>query len=905
VSSSTVTIPRQRSAHGRGRRDPGERLDEAAQLVARALALADRDPETAERLAGQVLRLRSLPPELRLDARLALGRAAWVRRDTTSAVSALRAAARIAAAAGFPERAAQAGLTLAAALAERGHTRAALRALSAAEPYLDGVDAARLAGQRAYVHHLEGRLGEALVGYRTAHDAFRQLGDELRQAVALHNMALLHTHAGALGQAAAELARARELFDRAGERRHAADAAANLGWVLARQGLVPQALRWFDVADGALGPHAGGDPEAARHRAEALLDARMLPEAWDAACAAASGVAARGTPGPAVECRLLAARVALLQGDLDAAREQAAAAQQAAGTRFPALGALARHLTVVADLQSGVAGAAASRARRSALRVADLLAEEGWQLQAVGARVVAARLALAAGHPDAARSDLAGAIGIRARGSLELRLAAVHARALLHVVEGDPAAARAALRAGVRDLDRHRLSLGATELQTLATGHALELLGLGLGLALEAGDAWEVLTWSERGRAASLRSRPPDDPALTESLDALRQSAAATERALLDGSDPRRALARQVALEREVRRRSLTVDASGTPSPGVRLDRAGLRRALGEAVLLQLVEHRGRAYGVLVRGAAVRGRGTLLRDLGPVDVIAGELDALRFAAARLARGTGSSRALEAAAAGYATAAARIDAALVAPFAGLLADRPLLLTPSGPWHAVPWAALPTCAGRVVAVAPSTGLWLRTTGSGPDDGGGVVVVAAGPGLADAGSEVAGVLGVHPGARTLEGGAATAQAVLRALDGAALAHIAAHGSFRADNPQLSALRLADGPLTVYDLETLRTPPRTLVLTACDVGLSRVHSGEEVQGFAAALLTLGARAVVASVAPVADDLAAALAVDLHRELRDHDRVAPALSAVQHRWRRNGPREAATAASFVCFGGG
>jgi CHAT domain-containing protein len=186
---------------------------------------------------------------------------------------------------------------------------------------------------------------------------------------------------------------------------------------------------------------------------------------------------------------------------------------------------------------------------------------------------------------------------------------------------------------------------------------------------------------------------------------------------------------------------------------------------------------------------------------------------------------------------------------------------------------------------------------------------VVVAAGPGLEDADREVAGVLGVHPAARGLAGEDATASAVLDALDGAALAHVAAHGSFRSDNPQLSALRLADGPLTVYDLETLRTPPAALVLTACDVGLSRVHSGEEVQGFAAALLTLGARAVAASVAPVADDLAAAFAVDLHRELHvgPHGRVrlAPALAAVQHRWRGAGARAAATAASFVCFGGG
>src|SRR4029453_10552456 len=111
----------------------------------------------------------------------------------------------------------------------------------------------------------------------------------------------------------------------------------------------------------------------------------------------------------------------------------------------------------------------------------------------------------------------------------------------------------------------------------------------------------------------------------------------------------------------------------------------------------QLVEHRGHAYGVVVRGAAVPGRATLLRDLGPVDGIAEELDALRFAAPRLAGGTGSARTLDAGAAGYAAAAARIDAALLAPFADLLEDRPLVLTPSGRGHAVPWPALPPLAG----------------------------------------------------------------------------------------------------------------------------------------------------------------------------------------------------------------
>ena len=51
--------------------------------------------------------------------------------------------------------------------------------------------------------------------------------------------------------------------------------------------------------------------------------------------------------------------------------------------------------------------------------------------------------------------------------------------------------------------------------------------------------------------------------------------------------------------------------------------------------------------------------------------------------------------------------------------------------------------------------------------------------------------------------------ARRVLGALDGAPLAHIAAHGTFRADSPLFSSLRMDDGPLTVHDFERLGRAP------------------------------------------------------------------------------------------------
>src|SRR5205085_12534957 len=118
----------------------------------------------------------------------------------------------------------------------------------------------------------------------------------------------------------------------------------------------------------------------------------------------------------------------------------------------------------------------------------------------------------------------------------------------------------------------------------------------------------------------------------------------------------------------------------------------------------------------------------------------------------------------------------------------------------------------------------------------------------------AEIDALGGLYPSSVRLTGAAATTTRLREALDGVAVAHVCAHGSFRADNPLFSSLELADGPLTVYDLEALRRAPATMVLSSCDAGLSAVHPGDELLGLAAALLALGTRTLVASLLPVPD---------------------------------------------------
>jgi CHAT domain-containing protein len=221
--------------------------------------------------------------------------------------------------------------------------------------------------------------------------------------------------------------------------------------------------------------------------------------------------------------------------------------------------------------------------------------------------------------------------------------------------------------------------------------------------------------------------------------------------------------------------------------------------------------------------------------------------------------------------------------------------------------MPWAALPGLVGRPVTIAPSAALWLAAAATAPSTfttGPGVALVA-GPGLAGAHAEVTDLAARYTGARVLTGADATVSAVTASVDGAAMAHIAAHGTFRADNPLFSALTLADGALTVYDLERLRTAPRCMVLSSCDAGLSAVRPGDALMGLAAAVLGLGTETLIASVSPVPDEGASLLMAALHAELAAGSGPAMALARAASSLDVGDHRMQAVAAGFACFGSG
>ena len=273
-------------------------------------------------------------------------------------------------------------------------------------------------------------------------------------------------------------------------------------------------------------------------------------------------------------------------------------------------------------------------------------------------------------------------------------------------------------------------------------------------------------------------------------------------------------------------RRRLVGVTNGTGPVRAGLDVDRLVDEVGDATFVELFEVDGRLRSVVVTGGRVRAY-----DVGSAADATAAVDAARFVLRQAARG----RPVR-----LADIRARLQTALLGPSVAAFGTGPVVVSPTASLHATPWGLLPALAGVPVTVVPTASAWLRARGSRARRHGRVLV--AGPGLASGGAEVPLVAAQHPEAVVLSDGSATVEGCLRAMDGAELVHVAAHGRFRADNPMFSALELDDGPLTVHDFERLRRAPHRFVLSACDSGVlvpvgaeraPRAGHGSDVDGY------------------------------------------------------------------------
>ncbi|MGW0196582.1 CHAT domain-containing protein [Nonomuraea sp. NPDC003201] len=880
-----------------------------ADLLPLALSRPHQALEQARQLLG-----RDPPPFEASVARQAIGIVLREFGDIDAAVDELRTARRLARLSRSADREADVLATLGVALVFAGRTTAGRKALDLAVLNSAGRLRGRIQLRRGGVLVVLGHYREALADLNGAIAVLRLAGDRMWEARALTERAFCHLALGSVRQAAADLGQTEEMFRATGQELESADAVAHRGVLALHIGDLPTALACFDAAAERFERLGVSDPSLSAHRCRALLAAGLAQEAFIEADSAIERLErVHGQPSKLAELTLLAADCALAAGRPQVALDRAATAIGLFGNqRRRWWQSHARLVLVRAELAAGPPTAALlATAVQCAAELADLSSSD----LPLG-RLVAGRLALALGRAAVAEQYLSAAARARWSGPAQTRTVGWLAEALLAEAAGNTRRLMRACRRGLEVIDEHRETLGSSELRAQATTLGAQLAGLGQRHALRLDRPRLLLTWCERWRAGALSihsARPPDDEELQADLAAVRMISSRLVDVRAQGLPTGALQAEQLRLERAARARALRTRASGTPAPAD-FDVPALLARLGDDILLELADVDGELHVLLCGSGLVR-----RFPAGRLDRAVTQIHSVRFGLSRLAHGR-SRLAPEEILKQVETGSLVLERTLLGEALAHLGDRDVIVVPPGRLHAAPWALLPALRDRVMSVAPSAASWLRARDS-TEGGEGVmpasdlglvphgqgVVLVHGPGLASHGEEVlriaADYASVSP-AVVLGDGTATAARVLAAMDGADLVHIAAHGTFRDDSPQFSALRLDDGPLMVYDLERLHRAPRQVILSSCDSGQVAAIGSDELLGLAASLIQLGTAGIVASVVPVNDLAAVPLMVALHRRLRAGSSLPAALRDARLA-AGSDPVALATGWSFLALGSG
>jgi CHAT domain-containing protein len=556
----------------------------------------------------------------------------------------------------------------------------------------------------------------------------------------------------------------------------------------------------------------------------------------------------------------------------------------AAADRFASLGLTERAVAALAQ-RAGVALEAKDLplAERVVARARVLLRASMNPMTETAVALVEAHVDLAAGRPaDALRRAEAAAVaqGRALAPWADLDAAWVSAKALLAL--GREPEALAAYERAIETLERYRGGVPPDEYMAAFLAGRAGLYQEVVDLLVRRGDAARSFHYAERAKSR----------ALVELL-AGREAA--------DGAGPRdEATARRVALLRErlnaIYRRLARPEGEG----GTRSARA-CRRARHEASRIE------GEVGRLLREGRLAGReaASLVGvDAPALEAVQAELDAdttlveyfltgdavvtfvVTRETVRVVRRDARAQDLRAALTRFHFHLSKLDRedvvaprllheatranlalladVLLAPVADALSTRRLVVVPHGMLHHVPFHALPLGEGWVtdrfeVLYAPSAAVWswcrrARATGVGspvvlglPDE--------AAPRIADEAARVAALLRT-PSLHLRED--ATFDRLREACRTARLVHVATHGMFRADQPMLSAVRLADRWVNLYDVYGLDVRAELVVLSTCESGIADVTEGDEILGLARGFLYAGAPALLASQWRVDDDATA-----------------------------------------------
>ena len=728
-----------------------------------------------------------------------------------------------------------------------------------------------------------GRRAEAMATFDAVIDAIQPTDERVILAMAHKNRGMLRAQDGQLRDASDDLTVGRELFQAEDLRLEVAFSDHDLALVASYEGDLPTAFRRFERAEAQIREITGNDYESKTSHCRALLAAGLFHDAAELAADAAELCEGANLLLDGAEARMVAATAFSQAGEIESATamaEQAQAAFEAQGRDTWSAGAQLMLLS---------------------LRHRSRLPIDASQLHSIGQRLVAgghhrdaieAQLLLAEADTNLPADEALSMVkdlSVGGEQAADIRLAAATVAARIERRAGRVDDAEATARHGFELLHDYQMTLGSADLRVGVREHAKTLFAIGLSTAVERSDPAAIVEWLERDKVASNTARPVLPTADDELGEALGQLRA------LDSDDPasRRELEDKVAmLARAARGRSGQHGPDARPADGGALDVAGLIAALESPGLAALSF--GAIEGQLLAVVIVNGAITV-HDLGSVDEVHRLVRTVRHDLRRRALApstTDPTRTLG--------LLAHLDQKILGPL-GLPAG-PSVIAPTPGLFAVPWHALPSRHGQPVSVATSLSQWAAMGEEHPasDD---PTVVIAGPDLEYAAAEAKAIAAAVTGPVRTGDASTTAAEARSMLDGAAVAHLVAHGKIRVDNPLFSALQLGDGDLNVYELQTLARPPRVTVLSACHVGLPAEAPGRELLGLSTGLLASGSASVVASTLPVLDSATMVqLMAQFHEKLAAGLRPAAAWAGLQEAMTE---LERLDTASFTVFGRG
>jgi hypothetical protein len=700
------------------------------------------------------------------------------------------------------------------------------------------------------------------------------------------DLAVLRINRGAACSEAGRTERALEEYEQALEHAVASGLAQyvsilhhNIGMARFEQGDIPGALEALDASVGDEEP-AGW---AQSGRAVVLLGAGLVTEAERVLADSASILETEGLIGERADALLERARCALLLRRFDEAVELAETSRlEHLRAENVAWSLHAAAVALQARLGSGHDDREQARQLLvDAEEVARLSDEAGPVARepGLGARMVVAECALLLGDLDGARRSLSMVPARPDHAPLSVRVQHQAVLARVAFAADDRRAGLAAVRRGHRLLADHRARIGSVDVLAAAAAHGVTLAQVDVAAAFDTGLARVVFDAAERGRAAfagAARVRPPQDPELADLLVRARRTAEAARELAASGDEID--VRESVRLSGEVRRlqerarqRSWQLDGAAeglVPRPAT--TREVTARLATEAPTAAVVSFLLRDRVTAVR---VDARGARLVELSPHREVTELARRVRQDLEVL-----SNRLIPAPMRQVAATSARrsltlLDDLVLAP---LEVDGPLYVAARDGLLSLPWSAMPSRGGLPTQVHSWVDL-RESKVAGRRSG---VLVVGGPGLDSANREAALVAGEWDEAVVLTDADATCAATTKELSRVSVVHVAAHGVHEPDNPLFSFVRLADGPLFAHELDGIDLAGVVVVLSACEVGRASTRVGGEPLGLKSVLLRLGARAVIASVAPLRDDVAAQVMPRLHAALAAGAAPAHALAA-------------------------